>query len=389
MNSRLAMVMLAMLAGCAVGPDFHPPDAPKDAGYFSGKSPERTASSPVLAGHAQFFRPGGDLTGEWWTLFHSEPLDRLIDDALRANPDLAAAQAALRQANENVYAGAGRPVSQCRRQLSAGTRAHLRRGVRPAETEQYAQPGDGGAECVRTRRTCSAATRRQIESLAAQADYQRFQLEATYLTLTSNLVVAAVQEASLRGQIAGDARHHPAGSAAAWRGAAAVRAGWRGEIRRAVAAGDADRDRGHVAAAAKAAGADTRSACRVARAVSEPAAGGTVRSGQPAPADRSAGQPAVAACRAAAGHARRGGDAACGQRQCRRRDRQPAAAVHHQRAIRQRGARLYQPVHARDRHLEHRRRHHAETVRCRHSCCTRSAPRSPRSSRRRRNTAAR
>ena len=45
-------------------------------------------------------------------------------------------------------------------------------------------------------------TRRQIESLAAQAEYQRFQLEATYLTLTSNVVVAAVQEASLRGQIA-------------------------------------------------------------------------------------------------------------------------------------------------------------------------------------------
>ena len=44
--------------------------------------------------------------------------------------------------------------------------------------------------------------RRQVESLQAQAEYQRFQLEATYLTLTSNLVVAAVQEASLRGQIA-------------------------------------------------------------------------------------------------------------------------------------------------------------------------------------------
>ena len=45
-------------------------------------------------------------------------------------------------------------------------------------------------------------TRRQIESLEAQAEFQRFQLEATYLTLTSNVVVAAVQEASLRGQIA-------------------------------------------------------------------------------------------------------------------------------------------------------------------------------------------
>ncbi len=49
-------------------------------------------------------------------------------------------------------------------------------------------------------------TRRSIEALAAQADQQRFQLEATYLTLTSNLAGAAVQEASLRGQIAATQR---------------------------------------------------------------------------------------------------------------------------------------------------------------------------------------
>src|SRR5260221_13655879 len=45
-------------------------------------------------------------------------------------------------------------------------------------------------------------TRRQVESLAATTEFQRFQLEAAYLTLTSNVVAAAVQAASLRGQIA-------------------------------------------------------------------------------------------------------------------------------------------------------------------------------------------
>ncbi len=45
-------------------------------------------------------------------------------------------------------------------------------------------------------------TRRQVEGLKAQADWQRFQLEAAYLTLTSNVVASAVQEAGLRGQIA-------------------------------------------------------------------------------------------------------------------------------------------------------------------------------------------
>ena len=44
-------------------------------------------------------------------------------------------------------------------------------------------------------------TRREVESLTATTEFQRFQLEAAYLTLTSNVVAAAVQEASLRGQI--------------------------------------------------------------------------------------------------------------------------------------------------------------------------------------------
>ena len=42
-------------------------------------------------------------------------------------------------------------------------------------------------------------TRREVESLAATAEFQRFQVEAAYLTLTSNVVTAAVQEASVRG----------------------------------------------------------------------------------------------------------------------------------------------------------------------------------------------
>ncbi|NDB70849.1 MAG: efflux transporter outer membrane subunit, partial [Methylocystaceae bacterium] len=44
--------------------------------------------------------------------------------------------------------------------------------------------------------------RRQVEALIAQTDYQHLQLEATYITLSSNIVNAAIMEASLREQIA-------------------------------------------------------------------------------------------------------------------------------------------------------------------------------------------
>lgn len=199
-RATLALVVSLGVGGCAVGPNFQPPAAPTEAGYYPGALPVRTASSGGLAGGAQFFRPGADLTGQWWTLFHSEPLNRLIDDALRANPDLAAAQAALRAANENVYAqqGAMFPTAGVSFQPERARISGAAFG-QPGLTEtlslvtasvnvSYAPDVFGG-------------TRRQIESLAAQADDQRFQLEATYLTLTSNLVVAAVQEASLRGQI--------------------------------------------------------------------------------------------------------------------------------------------------------------------------------------------
>ena len=50
------------------------------------------------------------------------------------------------------------------------------------------------------------ATRRAVERRKAQDESTRFQLEATYLTLSSNVVVTAVQEASLRGQIAATER---------------------------------------------------------------------------------------------------------------------------------------------------------------------------------------
>ena len=43
--------------------------------------------------------------------------------------------------------------------------------------------------------------RRAVKSLQAMAVSQRFQVEAAYLTLTANVVVAAIQEAALRGQI--------------------------------------------------------------------------------------------------------------------------------------------------------------------------------------------
>ena len=195
-----AVTIAVAITGCAVGPDFHRPPAPADTGYTREPLATQTASINTRGGEAQHFVPERDIPGEWWTLFRSEPLNRLIEQSLHANPDIDAAQSALRQAQENVFAGEGALFPgaslsfQAQKQRLSGATfgqpdVHATFGlVTPTLNISYAPDVFGG-------------TRRQIESLEAQAEFQRFQLEATYLTLTSNVVVAAVQEASLRGQI--------------------------------------------------------------------------------------------------------------------------------------------------------------------------------------------
>src|SRR6202789_302424 len=192
------------LAGCAVGPDFKKPAAPAHAGYTPAGSAaaSATASAPGAGGEAQHFVDGLDIPGQWWTLFKSPDLNALIERALKQNPTLESAQAALRQADENVAAERGALLPS----LSGTYQAQRNRST----LAQFGLPGSGGyyyslnSANVSVSYTLDAfgGIRRQIEALQAQADYARFSLEASYLTLTSNVVAAAITEASLRAQIA-------------------------------------------------------------------------------------------------------------------------------------------------------------------------------------------
>ena len=194
---------MAALMGCAVGPDFEQPAAPDVAGYTPQPLAEQTSSTDVQGGETQRFVQGLDIPGQWWTMFHSDALNTLIQQALKNNPTLPAAEAALRQAWENVYAqeGAFFPTavasySPSRNKTATGVVFTAASSGPPFFTLHTAQVVVTYAPDV------FGGTRRQVESLMATAEFQRFQVEAAYLTLTSNVVAAAVQEASLRGQIA-------------------------------------------------------------------------------------------------------------------------------------------------------------------------------------------
>jgi NodT family efflux transporter outer membrane factor (OMF) lipoprotein len=197
------ILFASCLAGCAVGPDFKKPAAPTVTGYTREPLASGTASAPGAFGAAQRFVTEMDIPGEWWQVFHSEPLNRLIRDSLAANPNLTAAQAALRQAHENTLAQNGSYYPSVEGQFSAS------RNLTPTEALAPAGPGFNPYYSLVTPQLNVSfvpdvwgANRRAVESLAAQEESQKFQLEATYLTLTSNVVSGAVQEASLRGQIA-------------------------------------------------------------------------------------------------------------------------------------------------------------------------------------------
>jgi NodT family efflux transporter outer membrane factor (OMF) lipoprotein len=206
---RRALAALAGLiaGGCAVGPDFHRPATDAGARYTREELPAQTASADAPGGAAQRLAPGGDIPAQWWTAFHSRALDALIDEAFRANPNVQSAQAALRQAHELVWAQRGFffPTVQAsfaptRQRNAVGTLSPTLASGAPVFNLYTAQLSVGYSLDL------FGGNRRQVESLVAQEDQQRFQLEATYLTLSANVVAAAVQEAALRAQIAATER---------------------------------------------------------------------------------------------------------------------------------------------------------------------------------------
>ena len=198
-----ASLLALVLAGCAVGPDFQRPAAPSVGQYTPGTPLAQTASANVPGGASQRIQNGRDIPGDWWRVFRSEPLNRLVAEALKANPDIQSAQAALRQAQENVSAGQGELFPT----VSGSSSATREQGNSTVSTTAGSRTVTsvynvtGASVDVSYDLDVFGGTRRNIESLQATADYQRYQLEASYLTISSNVVTAAIQEASLRAQI--------------------------------------------------------------------------------------------------------------------------------------------------------------------------------------------
>lgn len=196
----VAGMILLILSGCMVGPDFESPSSPDVDSYTASPLPKETEATAVSGGTAQHLDFTGRLSDQWWKMFGSEELNALIKEGLAQNPSLTAASEAIIKAHENLRAAGGALLSP---NIDASLSA----------TKQKTSAASSGGISDRFHLLSASvdvsytldmfgASRRQLEGLSAQVDYRRFEYEASYLTLTSNLVTTAIQEASLAAQIA-------------------------------------------------------------------------------------------------------------------------------------------------------------------------------------------
>jgi NodT family efflux transporter outer membrane factor (OMF) lipoprotein len=192
-----------VLTGCMMGPNFHSPKAPATNVYTESPQPAKTVSIRHVgkAGVSQHFVSGQDIPGDWWALFHSHAISDLVQAGIKNSPNLAAARATLVVAKENVNAQVGSTLfPQITAQLG-GQRERFNSAALGGGTGSSIFNLYNATANVSYTLDIFGSARRGIEGLQAQVDYEVFELEAAYLTLTSNIVTTAVSIASLDAQV--------------------------------------------------------------------------------------------------------------------------------------------------------------------------------------------
>jgi NodT family efflux transporter outer membrane factor (OMF) lipoprotein len=197
----VATVAALVVTGCAVGPNFHRPAAPDVGSYTPAPASQTVATPQVSGGESQRFANGVDISADWWTLFHSAPLNELINQALANSPDLKAAQAALKVARENVLAQRGAYYPSVTGDFAASRQKQSGQIAPALNSNTFLYNLYTPQVSVSYVPDVFGLNRRTVESVQAQEQGVRYQMIAVYTTLTSNVVVTAFQASALQKQI--------------------------------------------------------------------------------------------------------------------------------------------------------------------------------------------
>ncbi len=190
-NSLLALLTL-VLAGCAAGPDFVAP-TPPSANRFTREAMPQIETQPSAINTS--------INRDWWTAYGSPELNQMVERALANNPTIEVALANLKIAQESVTAQRGffYPTIQAgfnasQQNVGQSLSSPLASGA-AIYSFQSAQLSIGFVPDL------FGGNRRQVEGLLANQEIQTYQLDALRITLASNVVAAALQDASLKEQV--------------------------------------------------------------------------------------------------------------------------------------------------------------------------------------------
>lgn len=196
-----SVVVIGLLTGCTIGPDFTSPARPDVEVYTTTPLSANTAHAPTTLGASQHFVEGSQVNPQWWQELGSVRLDTLVQDALQASPTLVQAEATLRQSQELYAARAG---SSLYPQVDATFGGEQQRfspsssGL-TSDAREFSLYNAGVG--INYTLDLAGGNRRALESLAARVDYQRYQLAGARLTLVANIVTTAITKAAIYGQI--------------------------------------------------------------------------------------------------------------------------------------------------------------------------------------------
>jgi NodT family efflux transporter outer membrane factor (OMF) lipoprotein len=197
----LSLYLLAALCGCTAGVAFILTEAHAATVFAEPVKAQATVAAPAQPGEEQKYIPAQNIPSELRALFQSPPIDTLIKRSFGTNRNFETAQAALLQAREYTAAQQGffYPAVGTGNKL-AGDKGRNSPGQQGSASPDYynfhiKQLTVGFVPDV------LRANNKQSDSVQAREELQKMQLDATYITLASNLVASAIQEVSLRAQI--------------------------------------------------------------------------------------------------------------------------------------------------------------------------------------------
>lgn len=196
----LSLAIAIWLAGCAQAPTYQQPPLPDTAAFTAGAALTATVATEGPLGQGQQV-VDGPIDAAWWRSLGSTALDGLVDDALRASPTLAAADAALRQAQEVFAAQSGATRLP---QVDLGLGAQ-RQQISPSSQGLQGDTREFGLYSasvgVRYRFDFGGGTNSSLRALSARADIRQHELSAVRHALAASIAAAAITRARLAGQI--------------------------------------------------------------------------------------------------------------------------------------------------------------------------------------------